>query len=152
MSDRIDNQRLNALLDREEIRALRLLYSQLLDSGESERMGEVFTQDAQVIVTVGSMNGLAEIKQGLAEAYKTFDTRQRNHFPFIHAVTNHQIRLTGENSAEGSCYLLDFVTDRSDNQHPFLLLGRYTDQYVRTGGEWRIAHTELDVLWPEQTD
>ncbi|WP_456297060.1 nuclear transport factor 2 family protein [Vibrio sp. AK197] len=144
------NQRIHQLLDREEIRALRLRYSQLLDGGQAERMGEVFTEDAEVKVTVGSMKGLEAIKQGLADAYQSFDSQGRQHFPFVHAVTNHEITITGENQAQGSCYLLDFVTDREANQHPFLLLGRYEDQYVRVNGEWRIAYTELDVVWPEQ--
>ncbi|WP_165313667.1 nuclear transport factor 2 family protein [Vibrio ziniensis] len=146
-----NNTRINALLDREEIRALRLRYSQLLDGGEAEKMGEVFTEDAEVKVTVGSMKGLTEIKQSLKEAYHTFDTKNRAHFPFVHAVTNHDITLIDENNASGSCYLLDFVTDREQSQHPFLLLGHYVDQYVRVNGEWRISRSELDVLWPEES-
>ena len=55
-------KRINLLLDKEEIRALRMRYSQLLDGGQTDRMGEVFTEDAEVKVTVGSMKGLAEIK------------------------------------------------------------------------------------------
>lgn len=149
MTDKIDMTRIQALLDREEIRALRLRYSQLLDGGEAERMGEVFTQDAEVKVTVGSMQGLDEIKRSLADAYTLFDTKQRGHFPFIHAVTNHDITLIDDNHAKGSCYLLDFVTDRDSAQHPFLLLGHYVDDYVRINGEWRIARSELDVLWPQ---
>lgn len=149
MSD--NNKRINALLDREEIRALRLRYSQLLDGGQADRMGEVFTEDAEVKVTVGSMKGLTEIKKSLKEAYHTFDTKKRAHFPFVHAVTNHDITLIDENNASGSCYLLDFVTDRDQSQHPFLLLGHYVDQYVRVNGEWRISHSELDVLWPEES-
>ena len=56
-----------------------------------------------------------------------------------------------ENHAHGSCYLLDFVTDRAASQHPFLLLGHYVDHYVRINGEWRIAHTALDVVWPQES-
>lgn len=146
-----NNKRINALLDREEIRILRLRYSQLLDSGQTEKMGKVFTEDAEVNVTVGSMKGLAEIKQGLKDAYHTFDTKKRAHFPFVHAVTNHEITFINENKASGSCYLLDFVTDRDPSQHPFLLLGHYVDQYVRVNGEWKISYSELDVLWPEES-
>ncbi len=150
MSD--NTQRINALLDREEIRNLRLRYSQLLDSNQADRMGEVFTEDAEVKVTVGSMKGLTEIKQRLKEAYHTYDTKNSGHFPFVHAVTNHCITLIDENNASGSCYLLDFVTDRESEQHPFLLLGHYLDQYVRVNGEWRIAFSELDVLWPDENN
>lgn len=150
MTDSINIERIHALLDKEDIRALRQHYSTLLDGGLSERMGEVFTEDAEVKVTVGSMKGLAAIKQSLGDAYKQFDTKQRAHFPFVHAVTNHVIELTGPNTAKGSCYLLDFVTDRPIAQHPILLLGRYEDEYVRVNGEWRIKHTALDVVWPEE--
>lgn len=145
-----NTQRINALLDREEIRQLRLRYSQLLDGGQAEKMDEVFTEDAEVKVTVGSMKGIEQIKQSLKDAYHAFDTKNRQHFPFVHAVTNHTITLVDDNNAHGSCYLLDFVTDREQAQHPFLLLGHYVDQYVRVNGEWRIAHSELDVVWPEQ--
>lgn len=140
--------RITAMLDREEIRALRLHYSALLDGNEADRMGEVFTEDAEVVVTVGAMTGLDEIKSSLREAYQTFDTRKAGHFPFVHAIANHEITLTGPDTATGSCYLLDFVTDRPGAQHPFLLLGRYVDTYVRVDGEWRISRSELDVLWP----
>ncbi len=141
--------RLLALLDKEEIRALRLRYSELLDSGNAEQLDEVFTADAEVKVTVGSMQGLPSIKQSLEAAYHDFDSKNREHYPFMHAVTNHQITLNSENTVTGSCYLLDFVTDRSPNEHPVLLLGRYIDRYVKINGEWRIEHTELDVVWPD---
>jgi hypothetical protein len=137
------------MLDREDIRTLRLLYSALLDGNAADRMEEVFTEDAEVTVTVGTMKGLDEIKRSLRDAYQTFDTRHVGHFPFIHAIANHEVTLTGPDTANGSCYLLDFVTDRLGAQHPFLLLGRYEDDYVRVSGEWRIQRSVLDVLWPQ---
>ena len=109
----------------------------------------MFTADAEVKVTVGSMQGLPAIKQSLKAAYHDFDSKNREHYPFMHAVTNHQVTLSSESTATGSCYLLDFVTDRPANEHPVLLLGRYIDRYVKTNGEWRIEHTELDVVWPD---
>lgn len=148
MTDTRREDRITAMLDREDIRALRLHYSALLDGNEADRMGEVFTEDAEVVVTVGAMTGLDEIKSSLREAYQTFDTLKAGHFPFVHAIANHEITLTGPDTATGSCYLLDFVTDRPGAQHPFLLLGRYVDTYVRVNGDWRISRSELDVLWP----
>ena len=112
MSSENQQRRIEALLDKEEIRQLRQRYSELLDSGEADKMGEVFTEDAVVKVTVGSMEGLPAICSSLKDAYKAFDTHNRAHFPFVHAITNHQITLTGADTATGSCYLLDFVTDR----------------------------------------
>ena len=145
------SDRITAMLDREEIRSLRLHYSTLLDGGETERLAEVFSKDAELRVTVGSMQGLAEIRRNLSSAYRDFDSLGLAHFPFVHAVANHEIRLTGPDSAEGSCYLLDFVTDRPRQQHPFLLLGRYLDNYERINGSWRITRSELDVVWPRES-
>lgn len=148
MNNERQQRSIQTLLDDYAIRQLRLRYSELLDSGEADKMGEVFTEDAVVSVTVGKMEGLAAICQSLKDAYRTFDTRKRGHYPFMHAVTNHQIKFTGSDTATGSCYLLDFVTDRPQQSHPVLLLGRYLDEYVREDGEWRIVKTELDVVWP----
>ena len=149
MINETQSARLLALLDKEDIRALRLRYSELLDGGNVEQLDEVFTADAEVKVTVGSMQGLPAIKQSLKAAYHDFDSKNREHYPFMHAVTNHQVTLSSESTAAGSCYLLDFVTDRPANEHPVLLLGRYIDRYVKMNGEWRIEHTELDVVWPD---
>lgn len=144
------SEKLIELLQHEEIRQLRQRYSELLDSGQTSELDSVFTEDAVVSVTVGEMKGLTAIKEGLSEAYISFDTLNRQHFPFMHAISNHQIKLIDDNNATGSCYLLDFVTDRQPEQHPVLLLGRYLDQYVKVDGQWRIAWSELDVTWPVQ--
>ncbi|WCT74442.1 nuclear transport factor 2 family protein [Sphingomonas naphthae] len=74
--------RLAALLDREEIRELRLRYSRCLDSGDFDAFDSVFAADARVIVTVGEMQGTEAIEAGLADAYRQFDRDGRGHYPF----------------------------------------------------------------------
>lgn len=140
-------QHLQRLLDTEDIRALRVRYSNVLDTRQVEGFHDVFTDDAVLSVTVGDMAGIEAIKAGLAGAFDFFNWKKKDSHPFMHAVTNHSITITGPDSAEGECYLLDFVTGREADQHPILLLGRYIDRYVRTGAGWRIAHTRLDVPW-----
>lgn len=146
MTETKDTQ-LQRLLDTEEIRALRVRYSNVLDTRQVEGFHGVFTEDAVLSVTVGDMQGIEAIKTGLAGAFDFFNWKKKASHPFMHAVTNHSITITGPDSAEGECYLLDFVTGREVDQHPFLLLGRYIDRYVRTSGGWRISHTRLDVPW-----
>lgn len=140
-------QHLQRLLDTEDIRALRVRYSNVLDTRQVEGFHDVFTDDAVLSVTVGDMAGIEAIKAGLAGAFDFFNWKKKDSHPFMHAVTNHSITITGPDSAEGECYLLDFVTGREADQHPILLLGRYIDRYVRTSAGWRIAHTRLDVPW-----
>jgi hypothetical protein len=139
--------RLQTLLDKEEIRALRVRYSKVLDTREVEGFHDVFTDDAVLSVTVGSMEGIAAIKAGLAGAFDTYNWKKKDAYPFMHTVTNHTITMTGPDTAEGQCYLLDFITGREADQHPLLLLGLYVDRYVRVGGKWKISHTRLDVPW-----
>lgn len=140
--------RVEALLDIEEIRQLRIRYSQLLDSGEIAALDHVFAADALVTVTVGTMSGLDAIKAGLAEAYRLFDRDGRSHYPFLHVVANHQVTLAGPDAAEGRCYLVDFETAAKPDPNPLLLLGLYHDRYRRIDGAWRITETRLEVVWP----
>ncbi len=138
-----------ALLDKEAIRELRTLYSHYLDSNRIDLLDQVFTVDAVVEVTVGELRGIDAIRHGLAEAYELYDRDGRRRYPFIHAVANHAIQLTGPDSAEGRCYLLDFETASKADPNPLLLLGVYADEYRRIDGAWRISRTRLEVVWPQ---
>jgi hypothetical protein len=145
MRNDIEN-RLAALLDVEEIRQLRIRYAQCLDRGHFEGFDEVFTPDARVAVADGEMAGLPAIKEGLAEAYRFYDRDERGHYPFVHAITNHVVTVTGD-EATGRCYLIDFETASKPDPSPLLLLGIYADQYRRIDGVWRISGSELEVVW-----
>ncbi|MFK4873760.1 nuclear transport factor 2 family protein [Novosphingobium sp. ZW T3_23] len=134
------------LLDIEEIRQLRIRYAHCLDSADFEGLEQVFTADAVVAVTTGEMVGLPAIKAGLAEAYRLYDRDGRKHYPFVHAITNHEVSVTGS-EATGRCYLIDFETASKPDPAPLLLLGIYADKYRRVSGAWRIAATRLDVVW-----
>ena len=142
--------KLKALLDREEIRALRTLYAHHLDSNNIAALDQVFSADAVVEVTVGKMQGIDAIRAGLAEAFTLFDRDKQGSYPFMHAIVNHWIQLTGPDTAQGRCYLIDFETASKPDPNPLLLLGLYADQYQRIVGEWRITHTRLEVVWPER--
>ena len=142
--------KLKALLDREEIRNLRTLYAHHLDSNTIDALDEVFSADAVVEVTVGKMTGIDAIRSGLNDAFKLFDRDHQGSYPFLHAIANHWIKLTGPDTAQGRCYLIDFETASKPDPNPLLLLGLYADTYRRIDGEWRITHTRLEVVWPER--
>lgn len=142
------NPAIQALLDREAIRELRTLYAHHLDSHNIAALDQVFAPDAVAEVTVGKMAGLPAIQVGLSDAFQQFDRDHRGSYPFMHAVTNHWVRLTGPDSAEGRCYLIDFETASKPDPNPLLLLGLYADQYRRIDGAWRITNTRLEVVWP----
>lgn len=142
---------LKGLLDREEIRNLRTLYALHLDSNNIAKLDQVFSADAVVEVTVGKMEGIDAIREGLEEAFKLYDRDHQGSYPFMHAITNHWIKLTGPDTAEGRCYLIDFETASKPDPNPLLLLGLYADQYQRINGEWRITQTRLEVVWPDRS-
>ena len=139
---------LKELLDREQIRNLRTLYAHLLDGNNIAALDQVFSADAVVEVTVGKMEGIEAIQSGLNDAFKLYDRDHRENYPFMHAITNHWVQLTGPDTAQGRCYLIDFETASKPDPIPLLLLGIYADEYTRIDGEWRITHTRLEVVWP----
>ncbi|WP_243055269.1 nuclear transport factor 2 family protein [Pseudomonas sp. BP01] len=143
---------IKGLVDREEIRNLRTLYAHHLDSNNIDSLDEVFADDAVVEVTVGKMEGIDAIRSCLKDAFKLFDRDRQGSYPFMHAITNHWIKLTGPDSAEGRCYLIDFETASKPDPNPLLLLGLYADEYKRINGEWRITRTRLEVVWPEHSE
>ena len=141
---------LKALLDREEIRTLRTLYAHHLDSNNIAALDQVFSADAVVEVTVGKMQGIDAIRAGLNDAFTLFDRDRQGSYPFLHAIANHWVKLTGPDTAQGRCYLIDFETASKADPNPLLLLGLYADEYRRIDGQWRITHTRLEVVWPQR--
>lgn len=144
------NPEINTLIDREAIRTLRMLYAHHLDSNNIAALDEVFSADATVEVTVGKMEGIDAIRKGLEEAFVLFDRDHQGSYPFMHVIANHWVNLTGHDTAEGTCYLIDFETAKKPDPNPLLLLGLYSDQYRRIDGQWRITKTRLEVVWPDR--
>lgn len=145
------NPDINALIDREAIRTLRTLYAHHLDSNNIAALDQVFSADATVEVTVGKMEGIDAIRNGLQEAFVLFDRDHHGSYPFMHVIANHWVNLTGPDTAEGTCYLVDFETAKKPDPNPLLLLGLYSDQYKRIEGQWRITRTRLEVVWPQRS-
>lgn len=138
------------VVDREEIRNLRTLYAHHLDSNNIQALDQVFAADAVVEVTVGKMEGIEAIRVGLENAFKKFDRDQTGCYPFMHAIVNHSIILTGPDTAEGRCYLIDFEIASKPDPNPLFLLGLYADEYQRIDGRWHISRSKLEVVWPKR--
>lgn len=143
----LNHEKIYELLNREDIHQLRIDYSNFLDSNNIDLLDQVFSKDAIVQVTVGTMKGIENIKKGLHNAFKLFDEQNKQKYPFLHVITNHQIQFIDHDHATGSCYLLDFETSKDDHEKPLFLLGLYRDTYQRIHGEWRITQTQLEEIW-----
>jgi hypothetical protein len=137
------------LLDIEDIKRLRILYSHLLDSNDLDRLVTLFTEDAVCDFGFGRWNGRDELRCNLSKVHTQYDTNHTGSYPYMHTVTNHWIELTGPDSAEGRCYLICWVTARTD-VNPLLLLAVYADGYRKGEGVWRIDRSRIDYVWPKR--
>jgi hypothetical protein len=137
------------LLDIEEIRKLRILYSHYLDSNDVDNLMTLFTEDAVCDFGFGLWHDHDTFRKNWAEVHRQYDKNGKGTYPYMHAICNHWIELTGPDIAEGRCYLTDWVTaDAKGN--PLLLLAVYADEYKRDGGRWKFNRCRIDYIWPDR--
>jgi SnoaL-like domain len=140
--------RLRRLLDVEEIRRVRLLYSHLLDAGETNALAQVFAEDAVChFGPYGTWEGRETIHAGYLKSYET-DVKMP--FGTLHNTVDHRVELTSETTAVGRCYLNDVithegaVTPRPQGWMPIVWFAVYDDEYRKDDdGKWRISRMEL---------
>ena len=146
----MDYSKIENLLAVEEIKNLRIKYTHALDKNDMEAASLIFSEDAICQTDRNPWNGRKEIKEGLQKAFNDYDKKNMGSYPFLHIISNHWVEVTG-NTAKGSCYLLDTVTQREPEDHPLLLLGIYIDEYKKIDDKWYITKSELNVVWPNTT-
>jgi hypothetical protein len=141
-------RRLRELLDIEEIRKLGLLYSQLQDHGQLDRLAALFTADAVCeFGPYGVWHGRETIRANYAQVQIDLGGQA---FAALHANAHHWVEMTGPGQAVGRRYLLDMLTTRAPGENPLLWLGLYDEAYLKEDGVWRIARCSLQFLWPER--
>jgi hypothetical protein len=145
-------KKLRELLDIEAIRNLGVLYSQYLDHDYLEALAELFTEDAVCeFGPYGQWVGRKTIYENYVEVERTSGPAPGSKpFQAMHANSNHWVELTGPDTAVGRRYLLDLLTDRKADEHPFIWLAVYDEAYRKIDGDWKIARSTLQFLWPEK--
>jgi hypothetical protein len=136
------------LLEIEEIKNLRIMYSHYFDGGQIDELAGLFTEDA-VCEFTADYGGNWEGRETIRANYARFRVEGRP-FSFMHANTNPWIRLLGPTQANGRWYLLD-LTLREGVENPLGLFGIYDDVYRKVDGRWLIARTRIDFLWPNRS-
>lgn len=112
------------------------------DFGERARVPELFTEDGVWESDEARLQGRDELV--------AFFGRVEPHRRTRHVSSNVAVRLTGPDAAEGLSY---FTLYRAVGEKPRVpdldgqpvILGQYTDRFVRTEQGWRIAHRRADV-------
>src|SRR5512139_2618168 len=61
-----------------------------------------------------------------------------------HLISNAQITLTGRNTATGNCYVTT-VVKKGDIGPAILSISRYTDRYLKQGGQGRIERRQITI-------
>lgn len=138
---------LQQIAERTLIRELMDRYGTVHDSGTPEEYADLFTPDGEIAVGGGPV--LVKGREALmAQARRDHDrfgeTDANGNWTSImrHLIGNAEIRLTGDTTAEGTCYVTTVV--KKGNLGPEILsISRYVDRYVKAGGQWRIERREI---------
>lgn len=137
---------LREIADRTLIRELMDRYGTVHDSGTPEQYADLFTPDGEIAsggrVLVKGREAL--IRQAQRDHDRFGDTDANGRWTSImrHLISNAQIEVTGDSTAEGTCYVTTVVR-KGDVGPAILSISRYVDRYVKVDGQWRIAHREI---------
>ena len=131
------------LADRLEIDDLLTAYTIAVDTGDWDRLDEVFTSDAWIDYTAsgGIAATFPDVKAWLAETLPVFTAMQ-------HYVAQREVRLDGDR-AEVRAYLFNpMVIDREDGSRWHKLIGGvYVHDLVRTAQGWRSRRLVEQLRW-----
>ena len=131
---------LQQLSDLEDLRTLKHRYFRCIDTAAMDELAELFTDDITVDYRGGTyrvhLQGREAMLEFLANSFHSgAAAMHQGHMP--------EIRLTGEDTAEGTWYLEDIFINREAATHT-VGSAIYRDRYVREDGRWKIAATEYD--------
>lgn len=131
---------LQQLSDMEDLRTLKHRYFRAIDTADTALLAGLFTEEIEVDYRGGNYRarfaGREAMMEFLGNAFHSDALAMHHgHMP--------EIRLTGDNSAEGIWYLEDIFINLAARTHTFGS-AIYRDAYARVGGVWKIARTEYD--------
>ncbi len=138
--------KLREMIEIDEIKRVRLLYSHLMDAKRLDDLAEIFTEDAVCeFGPFGAWHGRETIKENYHKVEKDL-----NNFYALHGTCDHLVELTGDGTARGRAYLFEPVTEKAADENPFIYIGVYDDEYRKENGKWLISRCQLQFLWPER--
>jgi hypothetical protein len=129
--------------DRFLIMELQDRYGVVHDFGTPEEYADLFTADGTIGTRTKGREALIAQAKRDHEKYSAAPGPDGKVSSIMrHVISNRVVKLTGPDSAEGSCYVITMINDKE--QGPLVMsLGRYVDRYARTKDGWRIAHRDI---------
>jgi ketosteroid isomerase-like protein len=138
---------LQALADRIAIDDLITRYTVAVDTGDWDRLDEVFTPDAHIDYTAtgGTSGSFPEVKRWLAETLPMFTRLQ-------HYVTQKDVRVDGDEARVAAYFYNPMAIDNADGSSFFLEVGGiYHHELVRTAAGWRSRHLHEQLVWDRRS-
>jgi hypothetical protein len=136
--------RVQALEDRESIRALILAYGAAHDGRDYRKFSELFATEGEWVGGLGTAKGPQAI-------FELMD-RTIGHNPkpggsgTFHVMTNDQIVLHGDRASSTTKWI--YVTPGDAGAPRMVYLGHYDDQFIREKGVWKFLRREAPVDIP----
>lgn len=140
--------------DRFAITELMDRYGIVHDFGSPEEYADLFTSDGEIgsggrVLVKGREALMAQARRDHEKYTIEIGPGRKATSLMRHIVSNREVRLTGADTAEGSCYVMTYVQD-GDEGPKLLSIGRYEDRYRRENGAWRISHRNIVLDFGDQ--
>lgn len=118
-------------------------YGYVHDFGTPEEYADLFTPDGQIGNRIKGREALIEQAKRDHERYSAPPGPDGKVSSIMrHIISNRVVKITGPDTAEGSCYVITMINDKE--QGPLVMsMSRYVDRYARTKDGWRIAHRDI---------
>lgn len=138
-------QRVQHLEDTLAVESLMDQYAARLDARDLDGYAGLFAKDGIWQTGNSRHRGPAEIKAMLVGIFGTPPPGFVNTEDY-HLVSNVEVELIDRDHARGHSRYLYVLRGENGSPHP-VLAGRYEDEFVREGGEWKILHrTDFPVM------
>ncbi|MBR6415241.1 MAG: nuclear transport factor 2 family protein [Bacteroidales bacterium] len=141
-------ERISAIEDRQQLKALVDTFSVLADVKDTDAQGLLFTEDGVMRTMhdgapISSLEGRETIVNACAGYLSLFDT-------VYHSNGQQTVELIDAENAKGIsyCYVVLIGKNRMTGKTERLTEGfRYHDTYTKKSGKWQISLRESEVLW-----
>ena len=129
--------------DRLEIEALLTRYTRAIDTGEWDRLDEVFTPDAEIDYTAtgGIAASYPEVKAWLAEMLPIFPRR-------LHTLGQVDSQVDGDTAVVAAYFHNPMILPQQDGSETVVEFGGvYHHDLVRTTDGWRSRRLIEELVW-----
>lgn len=128
---------LETLVAEREIQVQLVRLARAMDNRDWTALEAIFTDDVRADFGTGEISGRREVADFIRSFLDNCGTTQ-------HLLGNFIFDVNGDR-ATSQCYVCDMhLSARPDDQTSFRTLGEYSDDWIRTGGSWKLSRRVKD--------